>query len=529
MNSPKLLTKTDFILYRDCAKNVWQKWHQPEEYKKFPISEFELSLAVMGNDVEELARGMFPDGYLINKRSEGAQELTAKLIKEKTPVIFQAVFSTDKFLAAADVLKWNQEAGAYDLYEIKMSSTDEEEEDEFGKPKKINKKKELQFEYDLAFQTNVAKLCGMAFNKKYLVRLNRDYVRTGDLDFSKLFKLTDKTEILNETFLSVCLSEMEGALVYLSEEKMPAGPCSCYYRGRSAHCTTFSLNNPHVPAYSVHDLNRIGNSPKLLKELLDEGILEIDEVPEDDRLIPKSRKKGDEQPKPRKLNQVVVHKTKRPIVDLESIKKELDSLKFPLYFLDYETYPTAIPPFTGYSPYQHIVFQYSLHILRSPEAEPEHHECLVLDGDPSSQVVSSLRKDIGNIGTVISWNKKFENSRNKELARLVHEQAGFLQDLIKRTYDLMDVVEQQYYVHHGFLGSSSIKKVQEVLAPGFAYKELGVKSGTEAIEAYRQISQGKLVGAAVEEKKREMLKYCRYDTEVMYVIWKFFSELVKKG
>ena len=56
---------------------------------------------------------------------------------------------------------------------------------------------------------------------------------------------------------------------------------------------------------------------------------------------------------------------------------------------------------------------------------------------------------------------------------------------------------------------------------------LDVKSGTDAIEAYRQISQGELIGEELEEKKKQMLKYCGYDTEVMYVIWKFFTGLVE--
>lgn len=111
----------------------------------------------MGNDVEELARGMFPDGFLVERRSEGAQELTKKLIAERTPVIFQPIFATDKYLAALDVLKWNDSVGKYDIYEIKMSTTeDEDEEEDDGKPKRVNKKKELQYEYDLSFQVNVA-------------------------------------------------------------------------------------------------------------------------------------------------------------------------------------------------------------------------------------------------------------------------------------------------------------------------------------------------------------------------------------
>jgi hypothetical protein len=518
----KQLSKTDFILYKECPKNVWIKWHKPEEYSKFEISEFEKSLGVMGNEVEELARGMFPDGFLIERRSEGAQDLTKKLIAERTPVIFQAVFSTDKYLAATDVLKWNSEANAYDVYEIKMSSTEDEENDD-SKP---NKKKELQFEYDLAFQTNVAKICGVMFNKKYLVRLNKNYIRQGALNFSKLFEITDKTEVLNDTFLSVVETEMNGSVVYLSQEEMPKGNCPCYYKGRSAHCTTFSLSNPEVPKYSVHDLHKIGLSKKYLSELLSEGILNIGDVPEDERLKPKKPKKDEEPSKPRKLNQVRVHKTQEPIVDLEGIKVELNSLKFPLYFLDYETYPTAIPPFDGYHPYQHIVFQYSLHVVKDKDSKPEHFECLVLEGDPSETVVKNLREHIGDTGSVISWYKHFENSRNRELAELLPQYSEFLNSIVDRTYDLMDIVHNQHYVHPNFKGSSSIKKVQPVLASNFDYKKLGVQNGTDAIDAYRKISRGELVGQSVEEKRQEMLEYCKYDTEVMYEIWKFFEELV---
>ncbi len=526
----KLLTKTDFISYKECPNNVWIKWHKPEEYAKFPISEFEQSLGEMGNEVEELARDMFPNGYLIERRSEGAQELTKKLMGEHTPIIYQAVFSTDKYLAATDVIHWNEKAGAYDLYEIKMSSTEGEDEmTSDGTPPKVNKKRETQYEYDLAFQTNVAKLCGVDFNKKYLVRLNKKYVRSEELDFSKLFEITDKTEIVNDIFQSVTLTEMGGAYEYLSNKKQPMGRCPCYYKGRSSHCTTFSISNPDVPVYSVHDLNRIGNSKKYLGELLNEGILKIDDVPEDDRLKPKPKKGGEEPSKPKKLNQVRVYKTKKEIIDIESIKIELKSLKYPLYFLDYETSPRAIPLYNGYRPYQHVVFQYSLHILKNKDAELEHKECLILDGDPAERLVTSLRNDIGDTGSVISWYKAFENSRNRELANLLPEHADFLHSVIDRTYDLMDIVDKQYYVHHGFKGSSSIKKIQPVIAPDFSYKELDVHNGTDAIEAYRQISSGELVGKDAEEKRTAMLKYCEYDTKIMYIIWKFFTDLVENG
>lgn len=520
------LTKTDFICYRECRKNMWVKHHDPDEYARHEMSEFELSLLQSGNEVEEHARKMFPGGYLIEKRSEGAAELTRKLMAERVPVIFQAVFSTDKYLAASDVLKWDSESGRYDLYEVKMSSSEEGSEDGEGK---IDRKKEERFEYDLAFQANAAKLCGVEFGRKFLIRLNRRYVRMGDLDYApgQLFVIEDKTEAVDK-LVSFAGTEMESAYIYLADDKEPSGTCECFYKGRSSHCTTFDYCNRdrEVPpkGHSVHDLNRIGSSKRYLKELLDEGILKISDVPEDERLEPKKGKDG-ESGKPRKLNQVKVYKSGKPIIDIAGVKLELDGLRFPLYFLDYETYPTSIPIYTGYHPYQHIVFQYSLHILRSPDGEPEHRECLILDGDPAERLAESLRKDIGDEGTIVSWSKKFENSRNKELSDRLPDYRSFFESVVGRTYDLMDIVEKQYYVHPEFYGKSSIKLVLPALIKDLSYKSLAVKSGTDAIEAYRQIVSGELSGEAVRDKEKEMLEYCELDTFAMYKLWRFFREL----
>jgi hypothetical protein len=521
------ISKSDFIMWRECPHNTWVKKNRWDIYNKFEISEFEKSLGEIGNEVELVARKMFPDGYLIEKRSEGAQELTQKLLAEKTPTIFQAVFANEKFMAASDVLKWNEEKGAYDIYEIKMSSASSGDEEGGGGAK------EDQFENDLAFQANAALMFGLKIAGKYLIRLNKDYVRKGELDLTpgQLFIIEDKTEVINDLMPGV-LVDMERAYDFLNQKAQPKSPCGCYYMGRGSHCTAFTYLNPEVPKYSVHDLNRIGNSKNALKSLLDEGILTIDKVPdEDERLKPSKIKKPGEEARegvPRKWNQVRVHKTGEPIIDMEAIRRELSSLTFPLYFLDYETWPRAIPPYSGYKPYQQIVFQYSLHILESPEAEPIHKEFLYFDGDPSEQIVAALRRDIDNVGTVISWHKSFENSRNKELAEAVPLEYNFLHDIVKRTYDLKDIVENQHYVHPGFMGRSSIKKVLPALVPELSYKNLGVKNGMEAIESYRQIMEGELTGEAAEKKKKEMLEYCKLDTYAMYRLWKVFYDMINK-
>ncbi|MEI6042516.1 MAG: hypothetical protein WCQ00_03040 [bacterium] len=143
----KQISKTDFILYRECPNNTWVKIHNPEKYAEFPVSDFEKSLAVMGNEVELLARGMFPEGIMVEGRGEESQKQTKKLIDEHTPVIIQAVLATDKYLAATDILVWNEDVQYYDLYEVKMSSTFEKEEGGLNlmmKMMRIMKKKKNQ-------------------------------------------------------------------------------------------------------------------------------------------------------------------------------------------------------------------------------------------------------------------------------------------------------------------------------------------------------------------------------------------------
>ena len=134
----------------------------------------------------------------------------------------------------------------------------------------------------------------------------------------------------------------------------------------------------------------------------------------------------------------------------------------------------AIPQYPGYHPQQQIVFQYSLHILEAPDAVPDHHEHLSLTcEDPSLPLLVQLREDIGDMGSVLVWNKAFEMARNTEMAALHPEYAPFLEGLNQRVYDLGDPVRLGYYLHPGFKGSWSIKQVLPVVVPIFKLSRPG--------------------------------------------------------
>ena len=89
---------------------------------------------------------------------------------------------------------------------------------------------------------------------------------------------------------------------------------------------------------------------------------------------------------------------KKDYIDPDGVKEFLNSLHYPLYFLDFETFMEAVPPFNGTRPYQQIPFQYSLHWLEHKDAELKHAEYLAQPGvDPRKELTEKLMKDIPDI------------------------------------------------------------------------------------------------------------------------------------
>ena len=496
------LSKTDYILWRECRKNAWLKIHRPEIFYRSELSDFEKSIIETGNEVESAARGLFPTGILVEGRDAVAQAKTAELIASHEKTIFQPVFCRDGFLAACDILQYDEKADRYDIYEIKAS----------------NQVKEKIHSFDLAFQTALLKRAGLRVGKTYILHFNPEYIRRGELDITKLFATDDLTETVSG-MLEAVNEEMTRALDYLAAEEEPSGPCECVYKGRSSHCTTFSYSNPHIPEYSVHDIARIGLSKAKLTELIDGNIYRIEDVPEDVKLSEIQ------------ANQVSAQITKRPLIRTDKIAEELRGLIFPLYFLDYETFPCAIPRFDGFSPYQQIPFQYSLHVVRAPDKEPDHYEFLH-EGpdDPCPHIAAALMRDIGKLGTVIVWNKKFEMGRNEELAQRVPAAKSFMQDLNARIYDLMDIFTKQYHVHHSYMGSTSIKYVLPVLVPELSYKDLTIREGGTASQKWNEMVTGIGAEGPVSQVDRTAIashlkEYCKLDTYAMYAIWKHLYDI----
>jgi hypothetical protein len=247
---------------------------------------------------------------------------------------------------------------------------------------------------------------------------------------------------------------------------------------------------------------------KKVRMLRDMDILDMRSIPENFKLSSKQ--------------QVQVNATKenKAIIDSYAVRSDLEGLIFPLYFLDYETYSWAIPQYHRHKPYQNIVFQYSLHVKRTPESKFEHYEYLsTTKDDPMKSVPFELQKVIGKTGSILTWNKSFEMGRNKEMGEIYPEYEDLFIMVNSRVKDLGDIFSRQMYVDPKFKGSWSIKKVLPVLCPDLTYHGMEVSNGTEAMVAWEEIVYGNMTKEKKEAMKENLLRYCELDTYAMIRIW----------
>ncbi len=473
------ISKTDYLLYKECPENAWLKVNQPQRFFKQKRSEFENMIIEAGNEVDILARELFKD--------QGR---------------YQEKLESEKFLCYLDILIFNEESQTYDIYEVKSTNSEAE-----GKKKK---KDNQLYALDLAFQLRVARLNNLKINNVYLVRLNRDYVLKDKLELAELFKIENFNNQVEEIMADLEV-DMERAYHFLNNKDQDFKSCSCLYKSRNNHCSSFKYFNPNILDYSVFDISRIGNSAKKLQSLVDNNIFKIEEVPDDLKLSTRQR------------NQVRVWQTKNPEIDYNQLEEFLETIKKPINFLDYETFPAAIPQYPDYCPYQQIPFQFSLHIFNQ---DLKHFQFIhTQDSRPDRKFLEALKKYLSLDGSIVVWNKRFEMGINQKLALRNPSYSQFIEEVNSKIVDLEDIFSGQIYLHPNFYGRSSIKKILPVLVPQFSYQALNISEGGAAASAWQKLI--KLQGAEKDKIVKDLLDYCYLDTLAMYEIYQHCLNLFK--
>lgn len=482
------LSKSDFLKYRVCPSYFWLWKRSPELVPDESTAEVRDNKFEQGNQVEAIARQLFPKGVLVEGYNVQAQANTEKLVADGAGVLFQATVITDNnLLAMADVLERDNDG--WILYEVKSSG-------------EVKKNTHIP---DMAFQKMAFERAGYMINETRIIHLNKEFVRHSETIDPHAYFTTESVAEAVAAILPEVESQIVLALENIAQPESPA-TCPCRLLSRGKHCPTFAHFNPDIPTYSVYNISRMQG--KKLAELIEGEIFETTDIPDDFKLTPNQSV------------QVSVDKSGQTLINHDKVHAELSQLEYPLYFIDYESVNPAIPMLDDTRPHQQVVFQYSLHVLDTPDAELRHTEFLCRDNTTESlhALVDQMRQDIGDTGSVIVWNKSFERTRNTELGQLFLESKDFFEDVNNRIYDLMDVFSKNYYVAPAFKGSNSIKDVLPVLAPHLSYKELAIGKGDLASVRWYEIATGE-DNSGADQVFADLLEYCKLDTLAMVEIF----------
>lgn len=509
----KGLSKSRYTTFCQCPKALWLKVHNPLPADPTLQARFDT-----GNEVGDLAMGLF-GGYVdvTVQGEDGRLNLTAMIECTKdemahgTNNICEASFAKDNNYCAVDILRRNGDG--WDIYEVKSSTSSVG--DEVTNPDKF-----VKYAVDIAYQRWLLEQCGVKVTGTYLVTLNRDYVRQGDLDIHKLFNILDLKDLVNNEYLKVPAQVVQAQQV-LQQQGEPAWqigdhcstPYACAYWN---HCAQ-QQGLPSDDRPTVFDLYRLRSAKKLyffnagkitFEDICNEALSDIQRMQVDCTL------NGTE------------------YINKQGIEDFLNGLSYPLYFLDFETMQPPVPLFENSKPYQQITFQYSLQYIVH-EGDPLLHKEFLApsDGtDPRRALAEALCDNIPPNACTLAYNDQFEKGRICELAALYPDLNAHLMNIHDHIQDLLVPFKSGFYYVPAMGGSFSIKGVLPALFPNdpeLDYHNLKglVHNGGDAMTIFPQLAK-MTDPQEVQRLRNSLLAYCHLDTLAMVKVWEKLREIV---
>lgn len=494
------LSKSKYCQLWQCHKLLWLDTYHKE--LKTVDASVENKMTV-GNQVGDLAMGLFGDFTEVTVlKDDGRPDIGAMILNTQACMrndvenICEASFSYEGLYCAVDILR--KQDGGYAIYEVK-SSTHEKE----------------IYGVDIAYQKYVLENCGVKVTGTYLVCLDPSYVRGETLEIEKLFQIVDMSDwvAMEAPHIPARLALAEQTLAKREEPD-----CQIGERCRDPYpCPYWTYCTRHLPSPSVFDLYRIQFKKAL--EYYDSGKCSFADMQSVSKLNEKQQR------------QIQHHLTPQPPhIHKEGIRKFLEQLSYPIYFLDFETMQQLVPKLPGAKPNDQIPFQYSLHYIETPGGELKHKEFLAQSGtDPRRAIAESLCRDIPMHACVTAYNRGFECGRLNELALMFPDLAEHLLNIRSNVQDLLTPFQSGLYYTGAMGGSFSIKSVLPALYPddpSLDYHNLeGVHNGSEAMDIFPKIQY--MTAQEQATARQNLLTYCKLDTYAMVKVWEALLEAAK--
>ena len=558
----KGLSKSRYTAFCQCPKNLWLKVYKPNEATIDAGMEARFA---QGNVVGDLAMGLFGDFKEAHaEKADGSLDLTKmaeqtrQWMDEDVENICEASFICEGGYCAVDILRKTN--GGWAIYEVKSTSFPEFN----GQEAKLEK-----YAPDIAYQKWVLTQCGVNVTGTYLVCLNSDYVRHGELDIQQLFVVNDMKNFVENEYLKVAPRVAQAMKIINSEQEPDTELSECCMKPYGCAFWGYCKRQHGVPSPSVFDVyGGKGKGGFTFKKKLDyyhQGLISFEDL--------RSTDIG-----PIQNMQIEAALTNKEYINTEGIRKFLNKLSYPLYFLDFETMQDAVPQYDGAKVYAQITFQYSLHVKERESVSTfvdtgklkytkianyiTHREFLAPnDGsDPRRPLAEQLCRDIPMDACTLAYNKMFECGRIRELAALYPDLAPHLQNIADHIIDLIDPFRAGDYYVPAMGGSFSIKSVLPALFPDdpeLDYHNLDKRcqNGGDAMTIFPRLQQmeqslpkrgvhnqnGLLVMAdslmplpeqmrireEIAASREALLRYCELDTWAMVKVWEKLKKVAE--
>lgn len=493
-------SKSKYCLAWQCPKLLWLSKYKPELKPEDPSLQARFD---EGNIVGDLAMNLFGDFTEVTAYKDDGkldlnkmQQLTKECIENGIENICEASFNYDGLYCAVDILR--KEDGGYAIYEVKSSTHASH-----------------IYAVDIAYQKYVLEHCGLNIVGTYLICINSDYIRGEELNIDELFQIIDMSDDVNNEYQNVpsILRKAEQIYSLKSEPDVDIGlHCRDPYK-----CAFWSYCTKDLPTPNVFDLYRMGFE-KAIKHYK-QGQISYNDLMFDGGITNAKQLR-------QMLHQISEQK---PDIDKDGIRDFLDTLSYPIYFLDFETTQAVIPEYEGIKPYQQIPFQYSLHYIEYEGGPLLHKEFLAESGtDPRRAIAERLCEDIPMNVCVTAYNKAFECTRLKELAEYFPDLAEHLLNIESNIKDLLVPFQSGYYYNKAMGGSFSIKSVLPALFPddpALNYHNLEqIHNGGEAMSIFPKIKD--MTPEDATKTRHNLLEYCKLDTYAMVKVWKKLKETI---
>ena len=363
---------------------------------------------------------------------------------------------------------------------------------------------------------------GIHIKDVHIVHLNQEYERKGDIDVDQLFTITDFfynnnnnptipiLETIEQNYFdySNILDEMSRAAE--AEILPPYRDQKCMGRQKCKYYDYCFPNEVEVDNNSI--LTLVGAQHKY--EMAEEGKEHLKDT--DVERIEGTKLQ---------FAQIMADTLGETYFDELALKNWLDSIQYPVTFLDFEWERFAIPPYEGMHPNDVLPFEYSVHILND-DGTYDHKVYLSIHDD-REDMAKNLISDIPSSGTILAYNADgAEKIRIQELADQYEEYRTELNNINDRIKDLQVLFANGIVYDVRMKGQWSLKSIMAMLDED-AYRELDIHDGMSAVFEWRHLDY--LDEDVNKEEIIENLKaYCGMDSYAMLVVYQWLCELVNQ-